>query len=63
MTVTIWIDGWQMQCCGVRFRSGVVVEWPVVEADIEDRAGAGRAAERPGVGFVGYLVTAEPVVG
>ncbi|RZD78075.1 DUF6578 domain-containing protein [Streptomyces albidoflavus] len=63
MTVTIRIDGWQMQCCGVRFRAGVVVEWPVVEADIEGHAGAGRAVERPGVGFVGYLVTAEPVVG
>ncbi|MFD3950758.1 DUF6578 domain-containing protein [Streptomyces albidoflavus] len=127
MTVTIWIDGWQMQCCGVRFRSGAVVECQVVEADAEDHAdvvGAERAAEidfreehhggvegegavvrvrvgaveevhcryevagdgigypvpgsaefvavegadgwaveRPGVGFVGYLVTAEPVVG
>lgn len=61
--MTIRIESWQMQCCGVRFRAGVVVEWPVVEADIEDRGGAGRAVERPGVGFVGYLVTAEPVVG
>ncbi|RZD61776.1 hypothetical protein C0Q58_14995 [Streptomyces albidoflavus] len=63
MTVTIRMDGWQMQCCGERFRAGVVVEWPVVEADIEGHAGAGRAVGRPGVGFVGYLVTAEPVVG
>lgn len=48
MTVTIWIDGWQMQCCAERFRSGAVGEWQVVEADAEDHAdvvGAGRAAE------------------
>ncbi|MFE6718703.1 DUF6578 domain-containing protein [Streptomyces albidoflavus] len=48
MTVMIWIDGWQMQCCGESFRSGAVVAWQVVEADAEDHAdvvGAGRAAE------------------
>ncbi|ESP98727.1 hypothetical protein KQH42_06240 [Streptomyces sp. CHA1] len=63
MTVTIWIEGRQMQCCGRRVRSGAVVEWHVVEAGAEDHADAGRAAERPGAGFVGCLVTAEPVVG
>ncbi|MFF2309174.1 DUF6578 domain-containing protein [Streptomyces albidoflavus] len=48
MTVTIWIDGRQTQCCGESFRPGDVVEWQVVEADAEDHAdvvGAGRAAE------------------
>ncbi|MBF4135260.1 MULTISPECIES: DUF6578 domain-containing protein [Streptomyces] len=62
MTVTIRIDGWQTPCCGECFRAGVVVEWPVAEADIENHAGAGRGAERPGASFVGYPVTAEPVV-
>ncbi|MEW1670880.1 DUF6578 domain-containing protein [Streptomyces albidoflavus] len=78
MTVTIWIDGWQMQCCGVCFRSGTVEEvhcryevagdgigYPVPgSAEFVAVVGAdGWAVERPGVGFVGYLVTAEPVVG
>ncbi|MFJ6999140.1 DUF6578 domain-containing protein [Streptomyces albidoflavus] len=53
MTVTIRIDGWQMQCCGVRFRAGVVVEWPVVEADIEDHAVPGGRWSGPGSALSG----------
>ncbi|MGW5392811.1 DUF6578 domain-containing protein [Streptomyces koyangensis] len=129
MTVTIWIDGWQMECCGESFGAGEVVAWQLVGAGAEDHAdvvggrraaeidfreerhgGAGEEAvarvkvveveevhcryafppgdtsdgrrpvpgttefvpvsradrwveERPGLEFVGYLVTAEPVAG
>jgi hypothetical protein len=28
--LTIWMDGWQMQCCGNPFRIGSRVEWTLV---------------------------------
>jgi hypothetical protein len=27
MSTTVWIDGWQMQCCGEPFQVGSVVSW------------------------------------
>ncbi|MFE1146272.1 DUF6578 domain-containing protein [Streptomyces albidoflavus] len=48
MTVTIWIDGWQMECCGESFGPGEVVAWQLVETGAEDHAdvvGERRAAE------------------
>lgn len=27
VTTTVWIDGWQMQCCGEPFQVGSVVSW------------------------------------
>lgn len=27
MEMTIWMDAWQMQCCGEKFRVGSTVEW------------------------------------
>ncbi|MFE1955014.1 DUF6578 domain-containing protein [Streptomyces sp. NPDC059524] len=38
MTVTIWVDGWQMQCCGESFGPGDLVSWSLVEATPEDHA-------------------------
>ncbi|MEU3008687.1 MULTISPECIES: DUF6578 domain-containing protein [unclassified Streptomyces] len=36
MTLTIWVDEWQMQCCGESFASGGLVSWSLIEADPED---------------------------
>ncbi|TRV81990.1 hypothetical protein FKN01_01515 [Streptomyces sp. 130] len=36
MTLTIWVDDWQMQCCGEPFAPGDVVRWSLMEADAED---------------------------
>ncbi|MYV42328.1 hypothetical protein GT030_26535 [Streptomyces sp. SID1328] len=38
MTLTIWVDDWQMQCCGQNFAVGGVVSWTLLEADPEDYA-------------------------
>ncbi|MGN5630503.1 DUF6578 domain-containing protein [Streptomyces sp. AC154] len=48
MTLTIWVDDWQMQCCGDTFRPGDAVSWQLLEVDPEDYAaivGTDRAAE------------------
>ncbi|XIE78363.1 DUF6578 domain-containing protein [Streptomyces sp. SBR177] len=48
MTLTIWVDDWQMQCCGERFAPGDVVSWTLLEADPEeyvDIVGGERADE------------------
>ncbi|MGC5398644.1 DUF6578 domain-containing protein [Streptomyces sp. DT20] len=48
MTLTIWVDDWQMQCCGDTFRPGDAVSWQLLEVDPEDYAdivGSDRAAE------------------
>ncbi|MFJ3940132.1 DUF6578 domain-containing protein [Streptomyces parvus] len=48
MTVTVWVDEWQMQCCGENFVSGGVVSWSLMDADPEDYVdivGEERAAE------------------
>ncbi|MFC7966699.1 DUF6578 domain-containing protein [Streptomyces cinereoruber] len=36
MTWTIWVDGWQIQCCGQDFAPGDVVSWTLLEADPAD---------------------------
>ncbi|MGA5641744.1 DUF6578 domain-containing protein [Streptomyces cinereoruber] len=36
MTWAIWIDGWQIQCCGQDFAPGDVVSWTLLEADPAD---------------------------
>ena len=33
MGMTVWIDGWQMQCCGKPFRLGSQVAWTLRAAD------------------------------
>ncbi|MET7287622.1 DUF6578 domain-containing protein [Streptomyces sp. NPDC005573] len=48
MTLTIWVDDWQIQCCGESFGPGDVVSWRLLEVDSEDYAdivGTDRAAE------------------
>src|SRR5665647_3806107 len=32
MTELIWVDGWQMQCCGKPFAVGAHVEWRLNDA-------------------------------
>ncbi|KUM82607.1 MULTISPECIES: DUF6578 domain-containing protein [Streptomyces] len=39
MTLTIWVDDWQIQCCGQSFVPGDVVSWTLLEVDPEDYAG------------------------
>ncbi|MGW3262798.1 DUF6578 domain-containing protein [Streptomyces sp. NPDC001056] len=48
MTLKIWVDDWQIQCCGQSFAPGDVVSWNLLEVDPEDYAdvvGSARAAE------------------
>jgi hypothetical protein len=33
MSMTVWVDGWQMQCCGEPFRVGSQVSWTLRDAD------------------------------
>ncbi|MFF3770519.1 DUF6578 domain-containing protein [Streptomyces sp. NPDC002232] len=48
MTLTIWVDDWQMQCCGASCVPGDVISWVLLEVDPEDYAdivGSERAGE------------------
>jgi hypothetical protein len=48
MTLTIWVDDWQIQCCGESFTPGDVVSWHLLEVDPEDYVdlvGSDRASE------------------
>ncbi|MEU5766640.1 DUF6578 domain-containing protein [Streptomyces asoensis] len=48
MTLTIWVDDWQIQCCGQSFAPRDVVSWTLLEVDPEDYAdvvGSERADE------------------
>ncbi|MFI0540182.1 DUF6578 domain-containing protein [Streptomyces sp. WSLK1-3] len=48
MTLMIWVDDWQIQCCGQSFAPGDVVSWTLLEVDPEDYAdvvGSERADE------------------
>lgn len=33
MIMTVWVDSWQMQCCGDPFRRGSKVTWTLRDAD------------------------------
>lgn len=35
MRITVWVDAWQMQCCGGPFAVGGEVRWTVVDPDPE----------------------------
>ena len=35
MTTTVWMDGWQLECCGEPFTVGQQVSWSVHESDRE----------------------------
>jgi hypothetical protein len=48
--MTLWVDAWQMQCCGEPFRLGSQVAWTVGEADPDWLAAVLGAETAPGVG-------------
>ncbi|HEY8372656.1 MAG TPA: DUF6578 domain-containing protein [Pseudonocardiaceae bacterium] len=33
MRIRVWVDGWQMQCCGEPFQVGDTVEWTLRSCD------------------------------
>lgn len=35
MEMTVWVDSWQMQCCGEPFRVGSEIAWTLCAADLE----------------------------
>lgn len=35
MGMTVWVDSWQMQCCGKPFHLGSQVSWTLGDADAE----------------------------
>ncbi|MFE0379600.1 DUF6578 domain-containing protein [Streptomyces inhibens] len=35
MGIRVWVDNWQMQCCGEPFGIGAEVSWTLVDADKE----------------------------
>ena len=38
LTLTIWVDDWQIQCFGQSFAPGDVLSWTLMEVDPEDYA-------------------------
>lgn len=48
MDLTVWVDGWQMQCCGEPFAVGSQVSWRLGDAD-RDWLGAVLGARAAGV--------------
>lgn len=48
MDLTVWVDGWQMQCCGEPFAVGSQVSWTLGDADT-DWLGAVLGARAAGV--------------
>ncbi|WP_371660138.1 DUF6578 domain-containing protein [Streptomyces sp. NBC_00280] len=51
MTLTIWVDDWQIQCCGETFAPGDVVSWNLLEADPEDYVGVVGDERATGIDF------------
>ncbi|WP_130337701.1 DUF6578 domain-containing protein [Streptomyces sp. BK022] len=51
MMLTVWVDDWQMQCCGEDFAVGDVVSWTLIEADPEDYADVVGEKRAEGIGF------------
>lgn len=47
--MTLWIDAWQMQCCGEPFRLGSQVAWTLREADLDWLQAVLGAGTSPGV--------------
>jgi hypothetical protein len=33
--LTVWVDGWQMQCCGEPFAVGSDISWTLGDADVD----------------------------
>ncbi|MDX3453844.1 hypothetical protein PV396_18150 [Streptomyces sp. ME02-8801-2C] len=51
MTLTIWVDDWQMKCCGETFAMGDVVSWNLLEVDPEDYADVVGDERATGINF------------
>ncbi|MFF3730287.1 DUF6578 domain-containing protein [Streptomyces sp. NPDC002476] len=51
MTLTIWVDDWQIQCCGESFAPGDVVSWVLLEVDPEDYADVVGSERAAGIDF------------
>ncbi|MFI1716284.1 DUF6578 domain-containing protein [Streptomyces litmocidini] len=51
MTLTIWVDAWQMQCCGESFVPRDVVSWTLLEVDPEDYADVVGSERAQGISF------------
>ncbi|MFJ3764927.1 DUF6578 domain-containing protein [Streptomyces sp. NPDC090082] len=51
MTLTIWVDDWQMQCCGASCVPGDVVSWVLLEVDPEDYADIVGGERADGIDF------------
>ncbi|MGW4850221.1 DUF6578 domain-containing protein [Streptomyces sp. NPDC004288] len=51
MTLTIWVDDWQMQCCGASCVPGDVVSWVLLEVDPEDYADIVGSERADGIDF------------
>jgi hypothetical protein len=50
MGVTVWLEGWQLECCGEPFKIGWHVDWTVARTDpdhLETILGAERVAGIP----------------
>ncbi|GEB58898.1 DUF6578 domain-containing protein [Streptomyces gardneri] len=70
MTLTIWVDDWQMQCCGESFAPGDVVSWTLLEVDPEEYADVVGGERAEGIDFreehhgqgEGYVPTSVEVV-
>lgn len=51
MKVVVWVDEWQMKCCGDPFTVGSTVHWSAVPANMEDYASVLGAAGAPNIDF------------
>jgi hypothetical protein len=51
MSLTVWVDDWQMQCCGERFSVGDVVPWTLLEVDPEEYAAVVGGERARGIDF------------
>ncbi|MCD0484590.1 hypothetical protein LO771_19870 [Streptacidiphilus sp. ASG 303] len=51
MTLTIWVDDWQIQCCGQPFAPGETVSWNLLEVDPEDYADVVGSENAPRIDF------------
>ncbi|MFB7515311.1 DUF6578 domain-containing protein [Streptomyces sp. NPDC056144] len=51
MALTIWVDDWQMQCCGESFGLGDVVSWRLLEVDPGDYADIVGGERAKGIDF------------
>ncbi|GGZ84598.1 hypothetical protein GCM10010344_59980 [Streptomyces bluensis] len=51
VTLKIWVDDWQIQCCGQSFAPGDVVSWNLLEVDPEDYAAVVGSEHAPAIDF------------